>query len=127
MKLFLTFAICSTVLVATPLAPGSAARVTEQCVAHADPDPNAACVKPLTGCVCAETGNGTTLSLPNCAGCKFTFSGTIDCTYAGQPPTSTPFSCTTTLTCGSASTCGGRCPCTGLSYFPLVFTCDTCP
>jgi len=113
-------------LVALVCASASATPLqSTQCPATSELDDDAGCVKLLTGCVCIGSGGGTVASLPDCGGCIFSFSGTVNCT---NPYYSFSFGCTNVeLECGSRSACGAECPCTLGTWLPVIFGCGKCP
>jgi hypothetical protein len=112
--------VALVVLSETPIA-------LDTCPVSALGQPTQTCAKPLTGCLCVLTFMGGTGAYPDCGGCYYTVSGTLDCTYSTHPPTSTPVAWSGGLTCGSSTQLGAKCPCTGQNYFPFLIECGTCP
>ena len=116
---------CLMIVGAWAPTPGAFSAPQQSCPASITDDQDL-CARPLTGCICVTNGSGTATSLLDCEGCLFSFSGSTDCTYSINPPTSTPFACNTQTLCGGSATCGGPCPCNGGGYRPILFSCGSC-
>lgn len=113
---------CSmTLLILTSFLP------PEVCTPSGGVDPNANCVKVITGCVCQGTAVITVTPIQGCGGCNYVIAGEISCTDAHGVGTNTPINCSGTISCGQRAACGETCYCTGASFTPFVAGCGFCP
>ncbi len=101
---------------------GAAFSRDHECLPSGGPDTSVSCMKPLTGCICTSQGLVTPGADPDCGGCWWLVSGSVDCNNG----VSTPLSCALEVACGGATNCGTICPCTGFRFFPFAFTCSPC-
>lgn len=109
------------------MAPGSSSSWQDEddrCLpSSVDLDPDAGCVKALTGCVCSVTGSGTVWPAGYCLGCAGTASGTLNCTGGLVKPFQTG---NAWASCNGSAAFGVKCPCTGAFFYPFVMTCGSC-
>jgi len=93
------------------------------CTPSGGPDLSVGCIKALTGCICTSQGLVAPGADPNCGGCWWLVSGSVDCNTG----VSIPLSCALEVACGGSTTCGMICPCTQVRFFPFAFDCSPCP
>lgn len=117
------FARIAVVLVLATLS----ARTQQICPIGPPTGTGQACVKPLSGCVCVANVMSTVGSFPDCGGCFYSASGSLDCTYAHGPGTSSPISQSGEIPCGQRAGLSLGCPCVaGSVYTPAVYVCGEC-